>query len=404
MVLVSLGLLIFVASSPSPEDEIGGIIGSRGYDLISWEVNNFLDKWFHEAANLFGGGDRSKAEELSVVEEYFSLSRTIASAEQGISRAVAKGEGNLEALLSDQEELERKRNALRDDVEEIIEEQVSAVLSGQGLSWKLPIIDTDGYLFPPVDFRFDDSPRLLVVSPRNKIKLLETTLLKPNLALKDTEEIERGVEGSGDISSLVTGTGGIATYPSVVPPSTSLRDTLRNVAHEWVHHYMIFFPLGRNYWANDDMITVNETIADIIGKQVGDQVFEIYYAGQLSDETLAPQETATAFADNDFDFNREMRGTRLRVDELLAEGRVEEAERYMEKQRLFLAENGYFLRRLNQAYFAFHGTYADRPTSVSPIGEQVREIRLRSTSLKDFIKKVSGASSYNEFLSLLEVD
>ena len=92
----------------------------------------------------------------------------------------------------------------------------------------------------------------------------------------------------------------------------------------------------------------------------------------------------------------------MRIDELLAVGKVEEAERFMEERRLFIAENGIFLRRLNQAFFAFHGTYADRPDSVNPIGGQVKEVRAGSRSVKDFIRTVSRLSSYQEFLELLE--
>ena len=44
-----------------------------------------------------------------------------------------------------------------------------------------------------------------------------------------------------------------------------------------------------------------------------------------------------------FDYNREMRQTRLRVDELLAEGKVEEAEAYMEERRQLFVEQGHSL-------------------------------------------------------------
>ena len=55
-------------------------------------------------------------------------------------------------------------------------------------------------------------------------------------------------------------------------------------------------------------------------------------------------------------FDLAMRRIRLRVDGLLAEERVLEAETYMEEERQKLVEEGHLLRRLNQAYFAFHGS------------------------------------------------
>ena len=401
LLLVTIFPIIFLASTSGPEDRIGDIIGGRAYNIVSWEVRNFFDKWFHKATSIFDGGG-SQEERLSKVERYFQLNQEIATIDHQISSTVSDGTGDLAVLLVQREGIRRERDALRDEVEEIIEGQVSAVLAREGLSWKLPFLDTDGYLFPPVDFRFDDSPRVLAISPREKIELTATRLLTPSIDLEDMVEIERGVEEGVETSALVTGTGGIATYPSIVPQSTSIRDTLRLVAHEWVHHYMIFHSLGRNYWVSSDMTTVNETIADVIGDEVGDRVYDTYYTGRMADEGETSQQALSESSEDTFDFNREMRITRLKVDELLAEGEVEEAERYMEERRLFLAENGFFLRRLNQAFFAFHGTYADRPTSVSPIGGQVKEIRSESDSLKDFINTVSSVSSHDELLSLLD--
>ena len=60
----------------------------------------------------------------------------------------------------------------------------------------------------------------------------------------------------------------------------------------------------------------------------------------------------------------------------------------MEQRRQYLVENGYNIRKLNQAYFAFHGTYADAPTSISPIGIELRTLRSQSESLKEFLDTV----------------
>ena len=397
--LVAIFLLVFLASSSGPEDRIGDIVGDRGYNLLSWELSNFFDKWVHKATSIFGGDGGSDERSLARVEEYFRLNQEIDLLDGDISRSISRGVGDVGPLLERRQGLDTKRRRLRNEVEEIIEGQISKALAREGLSWKLPFLDSDGYLFPPVDFRFDDSPALLALSPRDQIDLISTRLLEPDISLDSRVEIELGIEEGDNISALVTGTGGVATYPSVIPNSISIRRTLRTVAHEWVHHYMIFHPLGLNYWADAAMISVNETIANVIGDQIGDAVFQAYYAGRMDDPD---QEQDTVSGEGDFDFNRVMRETRLRVDELLAEGKVEEAERFMEERRLFIAENGIFLRRLNQAFFAFNGTYADRPDSVSPIGGQVKEVRAGSRSVKDFIGTVSRVSSYQEFLALLE--
>ena len=57
----------------------------------------------------------------------------------------------------------------------------------------------------------------------------------------------------------------------------------------------------------------------------------------------------------------------------------------MEQKREFLAANGYYIRKLNQAYFAFYGSYADTAASVDPIGPKFEQLRAKSTSLRDFV-------------------
>lgn len=398
LVLVFVLPTIFLASGPENIDPLGRAIGGRGYSLVSWELRHFLDKWTHEFTSLFGFGDGSDEERLADVQEYFRLNAEIAAIDGEIERAVSTDQGDLSLSVAHRQELDRQRDRLQTDVEKTIEGQISRVLSEQGLSWKLPFGGADGYLFPPVDFRFDDSPRVLAVSPRERIELTATRLLEPGIRLEDIEGIERGVEEGGELSALVTGAGGVATFPSVIPQSSSLRHTLRTITHEWVHHYMVFFPLGWNYWNTADMITINETIADVIGNEVGDMVYDAYYAELMPE----PSENGAPVVDGgQFDFVMEMRETRSRADELLAQGEIEEAERYLEERRVFFSENGYFFRKLNQAYFAFQGTYADDPAVVSPIGDQVIELRGLSATLKEFIETVSGLDAYGELLELL---
>jgi hypothetical protein len=97
-----------------------------------------------------------------------------------------------------------------------------------------------------------------------------------------------------------------------------------------------------------------------------------------------------------------MRKTRLRVDELLGDGKVEEAEAYMEDRRRLFVDNGIYIRKLNQAYFAFHGSYATSPASVSPVHGQLQELRRRSGSLSEFLHTVAQFNSYEEFRAHLE--
>ncbi len=103
-----------------------------------------------------------------------------------------------------------------------------------------------------------------------------------------------------------------------------------------------------------------------------------------------------------FDFSVEMKQTRKNVDHYLSQGDIAAAERYMEERRHIFLANGYKIRKLNQAYFAFHGIYAHDPASVSPIHRELKQIRTESASLKDFLHNVSGMTSYADLIKALK--
>ena len=122
----------------------------------------------------------------------------------------------------------------------------------------------------------------------------------------------------------------------------------------------------------------------MVSKEIGSIVYEKYYSRY---EGSTNQNQAD---ESGFDFNHEMREIRKTVDTYLARGEVEQAEEFMEQKRQELASKGYYIRKLNQAYFAFHGVYADSPTSISPIGLELRKLRSQSASLKDFLETVAA--------------
>ena len=395
-------LALFIPSSPQARDDIGIVIHGHDHDIIGWEARNFFDKWLSRGVSIFSK-DPTEEQAIADVREYARLTDEIGRIEGAMNRAVALGEP-VSRLEEEWTKIVRQRDGLEARVEELIEAQISGILAEEGFSWGIGFLGSDGYLFPPVDFKYEDSPPALVLSPRERIELESTRLLTPGLGIAERQDIEEGVEGlDGDYSALVVNTGGVATFPAVVGASGNLQYTLRTVAHEWVHHYLIFYPLGRNYWTSGEMVAINETVANIAGDEIGDAVYERHYADEgprppapIPGSTPTPPPGPPAFS-----FSREMRETRLQADSLLAQGQVEEAEAYMEKRRLLFADNGYFLRKLNQAYFAFYGSYADRPASVSPIGGQVKQIREQSASLKEFLETMAGVSDPGDLLSLV---
>jgi hypothetical protein len=383
------------APKPTVWDEIAG---PYVFSISEWEFGNFFDKWGYSLEQFFIPGKLSEQENVKRVENYLSLAQSASSLEDTINRAKAEGnssEADIKALEAQLAQLKRQRDSLEDQVEAIIDGQISSILTDAGLAKSIHLVGKVNVLFPPVDFEFEREPNVLIVSPRDKIELTKTILLKPDLSLEQIVDIENKVQGI-DMSGLVERVGGVATYPSIIPQDVSLQYLLSTVAHEWLHHYFYFHPLGHNYWANYDMTSINETAADIGGDEIGLLVYRRYYAQPVSQAASPGAESQPAF-----DFNKEMRQIRLTVDRYLAQGQVEEAERYMEQMREYLAQNGYYIRKLNQAYFAFYGTYSDTPGSVSPIGGYLAELRQGSPSLGDFIKRVSGVSSYEELLKAI---
>jgi hypothetical protein len=132
-------------------------------------------------------------------------------------------------------------------------------------------------------------------------------------------------------------------------------------------------------------------------------VAERYYPelGAAPRGRAAPARVAEA---STFDFRTEMRQTRLRADELLAAGEIGAAETYMEQRRKLFVENGYMIRKLNQAYFAFYGSYNADPdgspaAGADPVGPAVQALRARSASLGDFLRQVATISSFEDLQS-----
>lgn len=286
-------------------------------------------------------------------------------------------------------------NTLRPVVEKIIQQQVRDAISELGID--NPLGNFLGIHFPPLSFVLSEPPDLLVTSPVNKIEILKEVRLQPDLTVPQMEFIESQTDNLG-VSALVVPLGGIATFPAFVNRNSSLQDVLVTTAHEWLHTYLAFKPLGFRYVLDllgivpdYNIITINETVASMFGDEVGAMVYNKYYASYYP-----PLPPTTSINKPAFDFNAAMRNIRLTVDDMLAKGEVNQAEQYMDAQRAFLQTKGYYIRKLNQAYFAFYGSYASSPTSVSPIGRKVEEVRSESPSIKAFINTMSGITSLNQ--------
>ena len=376
------------------------------YNIVEWEFQNFLGKWVHRLEEVLPG-DPDQAERQAAVEQYFQLGQE----ERGLARELrdAAASDDVEArdkIQSSLSNLRERRESIRAVVEETIEAGISSIIVDEDLS------TVGQFIFPPVDIRLGDPPKLLITSPRDRIERVHDVLLSTDVTLQEREAIESQLLTESDMAALVENIGGLATYPASIPTNQPMRWTFQAAAHEWMHHYMFFRSLGQNMFKTGEMVTLNETVASIAGDEIGDLAY-VLLGGELPVEVPAPPEEDIEEAADDpddpdeqgdelvFDFNREMRKTRLQVDDLLGQGKIEQAESYMEERRLFFVENRYSIRKLNQAYFAFYGTYADTAASVSPIGDQLVRFRSFMPDVGTFVRTVSGVSSYEEFLEML---
>ncbi len=370
------------------------------YSISEWEVRNFPDKWVHLLRTRLFGREKSEAERLAELERYFELGQDLLGADYALDRAMSgPSSGEVQALQEEVERLAGERSALRDSVEETIESALSTAIREAGLSgW-------ESFVFPPVDIRLAGPPIVLLTSPRDRIERQHEVLMEPDISLVVRESLEDRLMEEEDVAAISIQVGGLAAYPASVLDTLSPEYTFRAGAHEWMHHYMAFRPLGQKMFTSGEMVTLNETLADIVGREIGDAARELVFTEEENPSTqespLPAPESGLHGRDEHFGYREEMRETRLRVDELLAEGKVEEAEAYMEERRLKFVENGYPIRRLNQAYFAFHGTYAENAASSSPIAGQLHRFRELMPDLRTFVSEMGGISSYAQFLERL---
>lgn len=400
IVLLLVLLLLLRGDGLSPRDfwryQVDPFVGPYLFDWWEYEIRTILEK----LPSLGGAKGPAGEDMVEEVRGYFTLVAEIDRLNSAIQEARARGGSTDEIapLEEEQEAWEGERQRSEDLVEGILRWQVEESLIDEGIAFDLPLLGSQ--VFPPVEFEFQGSPLLLVLSRRERIETLERISLVPTLRLAQVEELERRTDELG-VSSLVVPTGGMGSYPPIIPETSPLPSVIGGVIHEWVHNYLYFYPLGQHYSHSQELITMNETIASLVEEELSLLLEKRYYPEIYAQRMEPSREAEERVEAGEFDFNAFMRETRLKVDELLAAGKVEEAETYMEERRKRLVEKGYYIRKLNQAYFAFHGSYATAPTSVSPIGGQMKELRKRSPSLAHFLRTVAQMKSYQELLDAL---
>ena len=437
---LELTLILFILaaivgySNPSLTDDIEKVrtyTRQIEFNYLSWMGNAALVKL--RSASIGVPYTLTRETQKQIVTEYLRITQLILDKEYQLEQifadaAILDKELASEAVRSELAELYARQTELAPLSESILQDQVSQILAEIGLT-------SIGQSVPNVWYHSTPLPYALIVSPRDRIEQTANISVNTDITIDEQAALESRVDEGLNTSSLVVPIGGVGVYPTMVMRSTNLPWLLSTVSHEWTHNYLTLRPLGILYGETPELRTMNETTASIAGSEIGELVIERFYpelkAASHPSTTLRMPSTAfrmpsTALRTNlspstllrtslvsaplshpepgdflrpPFDFREQMHETRITVDALLAEGKIEEAEAYMEERRLVFLQNGYLLRKINQAYFAFFGAYADSPGGAAgedPVGPAVRALREQSDSLADFVNTIAWMTSFEQ--------
>lgn len=406
--ILGLLLLALSASSAAVWNPIQGMREfSRAleFDFTEWTTQALFQKAV--SAALRAERFLNPVQQNALVKTYLEQVNTTAVWNARLDQAVAQPElaDRQEQISKTRQELSAAKQrlaALAPLTEAVLQSQTESILAALGFG-------VGGQVLPPVLYQVTDLPLNLIVSPRNEIRTVFSTNLIAGLDTLQKEAVEDGIYSKYAYSALVEPIGGLGAYPTMVMRTTNFNWLAETVAHEWIHNYLTFTPLGIRYDSNPQMRTINETVANLAGEEISRALigrdfpdYALPIAGPRSRSRLPEQNPANPA---EFNFRAEMRKTRVRVDELLEAGKVDEAEAYMESRRQFFWEQGYGIRKLNQAYFAFYGSYNDQPgggaAGSDPVGLTVRRLWARSPNLKTFITAIRGVRSFEALQGML---
>jgi hypothetical protein len=387
-------------------DKVRQYTGHIEFDYFTWTVNSWLLKMGESGLDLSDSINTETQHRL--VTGYFDLVKQEEDLAAKITQiytdsTIQDPQKKAAALLDQQTQDQNLLDEMAPVVESILENQVSQVLADTDLT-------LGGQPTPSVLFHTTPLPKALIVSPRDTIRQDVNISLLANLSLEQITELESTISKKLNVSVLIVDIGGVGVYPTMVMQSSSPTWVITTIAHEWTHNFLTPRPLGMNYDTDNPLRTMNETTAEIVGTEIGNQVIARFYP-ELKSASSLPMQSRYGMADTStavepFDFDKEMHTTRVHVDELLKEGKIDEAESYMEQRRQVFIENGYLVRKINQAYFAFYGAYAENAVGAAgedPVGPAVRELRAQSSSLADFLNRISWMTSFSQLQKTVAV-
>ena len=346
-------VLLFGGGAPPRELRVERLTASRAFPLVDWHLDRLAGRFDRIGLALLGARPRPTDADRSAAAAYFAAGRS-------------------------------ERAPFAPGVETAIERAVSTVLRREALDRPAPWTADGALLFPPVSFAFTSPPEVLIVSRRDRIGVVQSDLLRPGIVEGDAERLESDVDALG-YSSLVTPIGGLATFPTMVLDTDRPLDAAIAVTHEWVHSYLFFTPLGLRYWSSQDARAINETTAEMVSRELGPRA--VRELG-LESWPAAAAARLPSTQPSTLQFRAMMRETRIRLDAFLRDGEIDDGEAYLRERRLDFLAAGFQIRKLNQAYFAFYGSYGDAAAGVNPIPRQLGWLRAASGSPGEFLRRV----------------
>ncbi|MCB9006364.1 MAG: hypothetical protein H6656_03140 [Ardenticatenaceae bacterium] len=389
-----LCLLTFTREWPPFGDEfyqITQLVGQRQFDFLSWETGAILDK----AAGVLANNDAflDEASRKQAVLDYLALLQQVQQLEADIAQiyadpAISKPDEATAVQQATLSQLRQRLTTLQPIAETIVQDQVGDILVEEGFG-------VLGQAWPPVMMKMTPLPSLLIVSPRDHIERIYGVSLIPGLSTAEMDALETAVFEQLNLSALVVPIGGLGTYPAMITETSSINWWAEVTAHEWSHHWMSFVPVGWHY-SDPQVRIINETIASIFDQEIGSRVIERYYPEFVPPPAPDILPEVSPVEPPAFDYGAELATTRIRAEELLAQGDIEGAEAYMEARRLVFRENGYGIRKLNQAYFAFYGAYAAVPgaTGSDPTGPMLLDIQANTRTPRAFMEAVASIATF----------
>lgn len=409
IIFLLLGVSFLTLSAPQPGnmiDRARAFTRSSEFNYDAWTADAV---WLKLSQAALGLPDTvSRETRLQVTMEYLRVTESALRAEDALNvifadPSIKDKQAASVQIRAELDVLYARQKKIQPLAESVIQSQVTELLAGMGLT-------LGGQPMPPVLYHVSPLPMNIVISRRDKIEQIAAISLQPDLPLEQQIKIEDGVAKALNASTLIVPVGGIGTYPTMVMRTNYFSWQVSTVVHEWTHNFLTLRPLGILYGKTPELRTMNETTASIVESEVGPLVIRRFYpqlvGTSFNTELVSWLPNLTRPNDTQpFDFRAEMHTTRVRADELLAAGKINEAEAYMEQRRLFFWDNGYAIRKLNQAYFAFYGAYADVPGGAAgedPVGPAVRALRAQSVSLADFLNKISWMTSFEQLLAAVK--